>query len=92
MNLSFEAKEHGRLREFVTALTKKRGQSKKALTEMVNLVMKLVQATERVEKLRTLEMLREVTEGKLFLEARPLSRPNVGRVCPLHTHLLRNAH
>ena len=88
MNLSFEAKEYRRLREFVTALTKKRGQSKKAMIEMVGLVMKLVTPIERTEKLQTLEMLRAVTEGKLFLEVRISSYGPTGRVCPLYTNLL----
>ena len=47
---------------------KKRGQSKKAIVEMVNLVIAKNSTIIRDEKLETLEVLRELTEGKLFLE------------------------
>ncbi len=68
VNLSFETKEYKRLREFLASIMKKRGQSKKAMIEMINLTMKRNLEVPRDEKLQTLDTIRNLTEGKLFLE------------------------
>lgn len=69
VNLSFAEKEYKYLREFIVSISKKRNQAKKAIIEMVNLTMKLNMEIEKKERFQTWETLREITEGKLFLEA-----------------------
>jgi hypothetical protein len=49
-------------------IMKKRGQSKKALVEMVDLTMKLSETVPPEERLGLLDTIRNITEGKLFLE------------------------
>jgi hypothetical protein len=52
----------------MNVIMKKRQQSKKAIIEMINLAMKTNVDVEPKEKFLTLDTLRSLTEGKLFLE------------------------
>ena len=58
------------MRELVILLCKRRGQSKRATQEMMDLGMNkiLPLLTTRASKLQMLETLREATDGKMFLE------------------------
>ena len=58
------------MREFMIQLVKRRGQAKRAVTEMVALVQKtlLDKLPSREEKFTTLETLREACEGKMYYE------------------------
>ena len=58
------------MREFMIQLVKRRGQAKRAVTEMVALVQKtlLDKLPSREEKFTTLETLREACEGKMYSE------------------------
>jgi len=64
----FESNEMDRLREFLLSLSKKRSQSKKAITDYIRTGIELLEKMPEQEKMKTLETLREITEGKLFLE------------------------
>ena len=67
--MSFDQKEYKWLRDFMILLTKRRGQAKKAITEMVQQVMTyLDKMPTREEKFNLIGCLREVTEGKIFVE------------------------
>lgn len=69
MELSFDQKEYKWLREFMILLTKRRGQAKKAITEMVQQVMGyLDQMPNREEKFNLIGSLREATDGKIYVE------------------------
>ena len=58
------------MREFLIQLVKRRGQAKRAVTDMVALVQKtlLGDMPSREEKFTTLESLREACEGKMYTE------------------------
>lgn len=47
---------------------KKRGQSKKAIIDMINLIMEKSAGIEQGEKFQMLDTIRNLAEGKLFLE------------------------
>lgn len=68
--MAWDHKELNRLREFLIILTKRRGQAKKAIIDMVQLCMDefLNQMPSREEKYNLLNTLREASDGKLFLE------------------------
>ena len=70
MQLTFDEGDYPRLREFLIQLVKRRGQAKKAVTDMVALVQGtlLEKLPTREEKFMTLESLREACEGKMYTE------------------------
>lgn len=69
MQLSFDEKEYKWMRNFMILLTKRRGQAKKAITEMVQQVMTyLDKMPTREEKFNLIGSLREATDGKIYLE------------------------
>ena len=69
MQLCFDNGDLERMCSFIIALTKKRGQAKRAIVEMVNYSMELATKLPHLSKQKTLlNTLRTVTEGKLFLE------------------------
>jgi 26S proteasome regulatory subunit N5 len=70
LRLAWDHKEVRRLREFLMILTKRRGQAKKAIIDMVQLCMDefLPQLPSLEAKYEMLGTLREATDGKLFLE------------------------
>merc|ERR1719160_2238964 len=66
--LYYEANEWGKLREHIVVLSKKRGQLKRAITDMVNLGMGWIEAQNKERKTEIIQTLNEVTEGKIFVE------------------------
>ena len=68
--MSFENNEHERFREFVALIMKKRGQSKKANVEVIDLAMSKNKSIAREDKFKNLDTFRTLTEGKLFLEVK----------------------
>lgn len=68
--MAYDNKELSRLRELVILLIKRRGQAKKAITDIVQTCMNkyLNALPSRDEKYKMLETLREGSEGKMFLE------------------------
>lgn len=66
---AFDEKEWGKVREWLLMLVKRRGQSKQAIQETVQLCQSyLPQLPSREEKFHLLSTLREATEGKMFVE------------------------
>mmetsp|Transcript_20055 Transcript_20055/g.36239 ORF Transcript_20055/g.36239 Transcript_20055/m.36239 type:complete len:459 (+) Transcript_20055:86-1462(+) len=68
VQLHYDVKEWGKLREYIVLLSKKRGQLKRAITDMVHLAMKWLPDLDQDKKLELIATLNEVTEGKIFLE------------------------
>jgi len=66
--LYFDAKEWSKLREHIVLLSKKRGQLKRAITDMVHLAMGWLDGLDKEKKLELIGTLNEVTEGKIFVE------------------------
>ena len=57
------------MREFILFLTKRRGQAKKAIAEMIQLAVTFIdKMTTREEKFSLISTIREATEGKIFVE------------------------
>ena len=57
------------MREFIVFLTKRRGQAKKAIAEMIQLAVTFIdKMTTREEKFSLISTIREATEGKIFVE------------------------
>ena len=65
---SYDSHEYDWMRKFVLMITKKRGQSKKAITEMVKLIFQYMELMETDQKFLTLITVRTISDGKLFLE------------------------
>ena len=70
LKLSWGNKELAKLRDFIVLLQKRRGQAKKAIIDMVQLSIDefLNKMPTREEKYLLLQTLREVSDGKMFLE------------------------
>jgi 26S proteasome regulatory subunit N5 len=69
VQMSFDQKEYKYLREFITLLTKRRGQAKKAITDMVQQVITYVdKMPTREERFNLIQTLRDATDGKMFVE------------------------
>jgi 26S proteasome regulatory subunit N5 len=72
LRLALDHNELPRLREFLIMLSKRRGQAKKAIIDMVQWLMSKeildTKLPSREERSRMLETLREASEGKMFLE------------------------
>jgi 26S proteasome regulatory subunit N5 len=66
--LYFEAKDWPKLREFIVLLSKKRGQLKRAITDMVHLAMGWLDGLDKEKKIELIQTLSEVTDGKIFVE------------------------
>lgn len=64
----YNAKEWQKLQEQIVLLSKKRGQLKRAITDMVHLAMGWLETLEKEKKLELMNTLNEVTEGKIFVE------------------------
>jgi len=57
------------MREFIIMLTKRRGQAKKAITDMIQLAVTFIEKMPtREEKFNLIQTIREATEGKIFVE------------------------
>ncbi|KAH8754028.1 PCI domain-containing protein [Hyaloscypha finlandica] len=69
VTLSKDSGDWSLLNEQVLLLSKKHGQLKQAITKMVQVVMGFLDSAPKLEtKLSTIETLRTVTEGKIFVE------------------------
>lgn len=66
--LYFDHKEWGKLREHIVMLSKKRGQLKRAITDMIHLAMGWLSGLDKEKKLELIGTLNEVAEGKIFVE------------------------
>lgn len=64
----YDVKEWPKLKEHIILLSKKRGQLKRATTDMVHLAMSWLDTLEKERKLELIATLNEVTEGKIFVE------------------------
>jgi len=64
----YEAKEWTKLREMIVVLAKKRGQLKRATTDMIHLCMTWLDGLEKDRKMELISTLSEVTAGKIFVE------------------------
>lgn len=69
IKIAFDAKEYYQLNELIKLLAKKRGQSKKAQIDMVQLSMKFIDQLPSIDlKTNLINTIKEVTEKKIFLE------------------------
>jgi len=66
--LYYEKNEWAKLREHIVVLAKKRGQLKRAITDMVHLCMGWLDALAKEKKIELIQTLSEVTDGKIFVE------------------------
>lgn len=66
--LSAELAAQTRPKEHIVLLSKKRGQLKRATTDMVHLVMGWLEGLEKDRKIELINTLNEVTDGKIFVE------------------------
>jgi len=64
----YDAGDWSKLKEHVVLLSKKRGQLKRATTDMVHLVMSWLEKLDKERKIEVIGTLNEVTEGKIFVE------------------------
>ncbi|KAK4055718.1 proteasome regulatory particle subunit [Microbotryomycetes sp. JL201] len=68
ISLAFKANDYARLNEYISILSKKHGQLRQAVQKMVDEAMTYLDKLEGQTKLDLIETLREVTEGKIYLE------------------------
>jgi|EP00427_Karlodinium_veneficum_P022508 26S proteasome regulatory subunit N5 len=66
--LYFDANDWAKLREYIVLLAKKRGQLKRAITDMVHLAMGWLDGLGKDKKIELIQTLSEVTDGKIFVE------------------------
>lgn len=65
-----DAKEYERMFEMILFLSKKRGQPKKALIDMVQLGMSFIPHLELETRLKLISTLKDVCDKKIFLEVK----------------------
>lgn len=75
--LYYEANEWGKLRENIVLLSKKRGQLKRPITDMVTQGMSWIEACSKERKIELITTLSEVTEGKIFVEVEKARLVNI---------------
>ncbi|KAM0788741.1 hypothetical protein ACM66B_002833 [Microbotryomycetes sp. NB124-2] len=68
ISLTYKAKDYARLNEYIAILSKKHGQLRQAVQKMVDEAMTYLDQLDGQTKLDLIETLREVTEGKIYLE------------------------
>jgi len=70
LQTAFDEKDFIHVREWLIVLMKRRGQTKKASTDMIALCMTsfMGQLPSREERFLMLSSLRQTTDGKIFLE------------------------
>mmetsp|Transcript_59813 Transcript_59813/g.174836 ORF Transcript_59813/g.174836 Transcript_59813/m.174836 type:complete len:459 (+) Transcript_59813:92-1468(+) len=66
--LYYDAGEWSKLQEHIVVLAKKRGQLRRAITDMVHLAMGWLEGLKKEQKLELIATLNDVTEGKIFVE------------------------
>jgi len=77
IKLYYEKNEWGKLREHIVMMTKKRGQLKRPITDMVRLAMTWLDALSKEKKIELIATLNEVTEGKIFVEIEQARLTNI---------------
>jgi len=77
VKLYFEAKEWGKLQEHIVVLSKKRGQLKRPITDMVRLAMGWLDGLDKEKKTELIKTLNEVTDGKIFVEVEQARLTNI---------------
>lgn len=68
VQLYYTRKDMDKVHEYIKILARKRGQLKRAISDLVLLVMKWLDEIEEKEKFALITTLCEVTEGKIFVE------------------------
>lgn len=70
LQIAFDRREYTKTRELLVTISKRRGQAKKPVTDMVQLCLNTFFETlpTREEKYNMILTLKEVSEGKIFLE------------------------
>ncbi|KAF4719613.1 26S proteasome non-ATPase regulatory subunit 12, partial [Perkinsus olseni] len=66
--LLYNAKQFDRLLEMIHTMTKKRGQLKRAVADLVHVCMGWLDNLDRKQQYAMVDTLSEVTEGKIFVE------------------------
>ncbi|KAF4667934.1 26S proteasome non-ATPase regulatory subunit 12 [Perkinsus chesapeaki] len=66
--LLYNAKQFDRLLEMIHVMTKKRGQLKRAVADLVHVCMGWLDTFDRKQQYAMVDALSEVTEGKIFVE------------------------
>jgi len=64
----YDKKEWAKLLEHIVMLSKRRGQLRRAITDMVHLATTWIDAQTKERKIELINTLTEVTEGKIFVE------------------------
>ncbi len=68
VQILYDSKEYERMFETISFLSKKRGQPKKAMIEMVQLCMSFIPHLELETRLKLITTLKDVCDKKIFLE------------------------
>ena len=68
VNRLYKHKDYKQLNEDIVLLTRKRALLKQAVTEMIQQCIKFVSELEGSEKLDLIDTIRQVTDGKIFVE------------------------
>jgi 26S proteasome regulatory subunit N5 len=68
LKIFYEKKELAKLSEYILMIAKKRSQLKKVILDMVQTAMGWLDSLERKAKYDLMETLRQVTEGRIFVE------------------------
>lgn len=69
MQICYDTQEYEKMFSLIISLSKKRGQPKKAMIEMVQLCMSFINLIQDLNtKLKLIETLKEVCDKKIFLE------------------------
>ncbi|GAA6023111.1 hypothetical protein JCM10207_007724 [Rhodosporidiobolus poonsookiae] len=68
ISILYDRKDYTQLNQYLQILSKKHGQLRQAVQKMVDKAMEFVDALEGDDKLALIETLREITEGKIYLE------------------------
>lgn len=68
VNMYYDIKDFDKVHEYIKILAKKRGQLKRAVSDLVALAMSWLDALDRPKKIALIQTLCDVTEGKIFVE------------------------
>lgn len=85
-SLCFEAKDLALLVEQLSSLTKKHGQLRDSVTRLVDHVMGYLDALQGEQKLQMLNVLRDISEGKVSFDVRHVKRLPYSSADPVTTH------
>ncbi|GAA5821937.1 hypothetical protein JCM11251_004787 [Rhodosporidiobolus azoricus] len=68
ISILFTLRDYTQLNAYLQILSKKHGQLRQAVQKMVDKAIEFVEQLEGEDKLKLIETLREITEGKIYLE------------------------